>query len=152
MPIAAFTVVPQNGSASYTNDFHYTGGTPGAQCQWNFGPDAIPQTSTNSNPTNIIFTTSGQHLVGLATSLGDCVAEPAVQTVTAGRPQLSIAKAGTQIGLSWQGIGFVVEETGSLTPPVQWQTNQVQPSAVGGWYFMTVPNAASAKFYRLAAP
>ena len=152
VPVAAFTVVPHHGTASAVCDFIYTGGTPGAQCRWNFGPDAIPQTSTALNPVNVSFTTPGTHLVSLQTTLGSCAAEPAVQLVTVGRPQLSIAKTGTEIGLTWQGDGFVLQETDNLTPPVQWQTNQVQPNVVGDWYFMTVPNGGTTKFYRLAEP
>ena len=88
VPVAAFTVVPQPGSANAVFDFLYTGGTANAQFQWNFGPAAIPSTSSQMNPTGVMFTTPGPHLVGLEVRLGDCAAEPAVQSVTVGPPTI----------------------------------------------------------------
>ncbi len=151
VPIAAFTVAPQPGSAGFVNDFQYTGGTPGAQCQWNFGPDATPQTATGLNPTGVVFATPGQHLVVLETSLGGCVAAPAVQLVTVGRPTLNLLQTATDASLSWAGDGYVVQETESLSPPIQWHTIVATPTFVGGWYQASVPfSTTGARFYRLA--
>ena len=149
VPRAAFTVVPHPGSAGHTNDFLYTGGTVGAQHRWSFGPDALPPTSTEVNPTGVIFTSPGPHLVALETRLGDCVAEPAVRVVTVGQPVLGIARTGLEMTLYWSGAGYRVEETGSLTPPVTWQTLPSVPLAVGGGYLLRIPVAAGARFYRL---
>ena len=93
--------------------------------------------------------------MGLVAKLGGCVSEPDVHTVTAGQPQLKIAKAGAGIGLYWQGgLGRVLQETESLTDPVLWQTSLLQPSTAGDWLYVVDPNAAMAakKFYRLVAP
>jgi uncharacterized repeat protein (TIGR01451 family) len=150
LPKAAFVVVPQHGSAGFTNDFLYTGGTVGAQNLWTFGPDAIPQTSTATSPAGVIFTSPGPHQVTLETGLGDCIAELAIRMVTAGQPTLGIAPTGPDMTLSWTGDGFVAQETGSLTPPAQWQTVVAPPFALGDWYLLQVPMMGEARFYRLA--
>ena len=149
VPVAAFTATPQPGSAGAVCDFVYTGGTVGAQLLWNFGPGAIPSTSTALNPTGVLFTTPGAHLVGLETRLGDCVAEASVQVVTVGRPTLNIARTDTEVSLSWAGAGFVVKETDSLSSPVQWQPLPAEAVALGGRNFLNIPFPGGSKFYRL---
>ncbi|MBI5385181.1 MAG: HYR domain-containing protein [Verrucomicrobia bacterium] len=87
-PVAAFTVAPVSPTAGQPVNFTYTGGTGGATFAWNFGPGAIPPTSTAPNPAGIIFTTPGSHTVGLEVRLGDCVAPPASQVVMVGPPTI----------------------------------------------------------------
>jgi len=149
VPIAAFEVVPQPGLPGTVNDFIYTGGTPGATCLWDFGPDATPQTSTLTNPTGVAFNQAGPHLVSLRTSLGSCQAEPAVQIVTVGRPELSIVRTTEGPSFSWAGDGYRLQEADSLRPPIQWTNVVATPTVLGGWHFLQSPNPDSNRFYRL---
>ena len=150
LPKAAFTVMPRPGTAGHTNDFDYTGGTGGATFRWQFGPGAIPETSTETSPRGVIFPTPGPRLVSLEVSVGDCLAEPALRMLTVGRPQLVIARTAGGVTLSWPGDGYRVEETDDLTAPIQWgPVASPVPSAVGGWYLLELPEPGNARFYRL---
>ena len=149
VPTSAFTVSPRPGSAGATNDFSYTGGTPGATFLWDFGADAMPPTSTNMNPAGVVFPTDGQRNINLQVSLGGCDSAPAVATLSVGVPQLDAALSGGQICLTWQGYGYSLQATASLQAPVTWQNFSAPVTVVGGSSFVCVPATNSFRFYRL---
>lgn len=68
------------------------------------------------------------------------------------QPQLAIALAVGEVQLSWPlaAEGFVLQETGQLTPTPTWTAVTVPPETVGDRRQVTVPTAGEAKFYRLA--
>lgn len=82
LPVASFTITPVNASSPCTYSFTYTGGTTGASFLWDFGSGALPQTSTDQNPANVTYTQSGLKVITLQVTLGSCVTEPAVETLT----------------------------------------------------------------------
>ncbi len=82
MPIADFTITPNCVGNNCTYNFTYTGGTPGATFEWNFGSGATPQTSTDQNPTGITYSTFSKKVVSLRAILGECKSEFAVKTLT----------------------------------------------------------------------
>jgi gliding motility-associated-like protein len=54
-------------------DFAGSGGTtPGAVYSWDFGPDATPSASTQQNPQNVVFSTTGYHNIELTISENGC--------------------------------------------------------------------------------
>ncbi|MBU0763613.1 MAG: VCBS repeat-containing protein, partial [Bacteroidetes bacterium] len=55
-------------------DFTYTGGSENAAYLWNFGSDATPGTSTEQNPYNIVFSSTGTNLVTLIVDNNGCSA------------------------------------------------------------------------------
>lgn len=150
VPVAAFTVSPWIGSAGYTNDFTYTGGSSGAQFLWGFGPDATPATSTDQNPTGVVFASGGNHLVTLQVSLGGCQSDPAVRAVYAGVPVLNARRTGDQLSLYWQGDGFHLQETGDLRPGTTWMASSVTNAPVGAYYSALAPIGSGTRFYRLS--
>ncbi len=152
VPKAAFVALARPGTGGTVYDFTYTGGTPNAAHFWSFGPNANPPNSTAENPSGIVFQASGAQLVSLETGLGDCTDEPAVQRITAGTPQLSIARTADGVGLSWSGLGYRVEETASLAAPVQWSFVTETPVESGGWSFIQLPPRPGSRFYRLVMP
>jgi len=147
-PVAEFQVSPRPGSAGFTDDFTYTGGTAGATFLWDFGADATPSTSTQQNPAGVVFNHAGSHIVTLRTSLGDCQSEPAAHVVTVGRPLLVIASNGGPL-LSWEGDGYRVQETDSLTRPIVWRAASATPVGVNGFYSLQLPEPTGPRFYRL---
>jgi titin len=71
-------------------------------------------------------------------------------------PSLQLALAGAnrnQVSLSWANNGgnFLLQQTASLTPPVQWSTVAAAPSLVNGFYVVTAPPTNGSAFYRLTA-
>ncbi len=148
-PVAIFNVTPHSGSAGFAHDFTYTGGTAGATFAWDFGPDATPRTSTLANPAGVVFNNAGPHLVTLRTSLGDCESEPAVRIVTVGRPLLAIDAAPGGPLLSWEGDGYRVQETDSLSPPIVWRPVSATPVGLSGFYSVQLTEPGSTRFYRL---
>jgi hypothetical protein len=149
IPTASFVVSPWLGSANITNDFVYTGGATGASFVWDFGPDAIPPTSTNMNPAGVVFPIAGEQNVSLLVSQGGCDSTPATATIAAGLPSLDAELSDGQICLTWLGNGYTLEETASLLPPVNWQTVQSPVTVVGDSSFACVPTTNSFRFYRL---
>ena len=148
-PVAAFTVTPQLGTEGYMNDFAYTGGTAGATFLWDFGPDALPQTSTQQNPTGVFFIHPGPRLVSLRTSLGACESQPAVRVVTAGLTNLEIEAGSPGPVLFWDGDGYRVQQTDDLVNP-SWQPAPGTATNLGGQYFLQLPAPGVAtRFYRL---
>jgi hypothetical protein len=150
LPVASFTVIPRQGSAGHTNDFTYTGGTPGATFFWDFGPDAIPPTSTNMNPEGVAFPTDGLRNVDLEVFSGDCTASPGSYLLSVGQPSLNIASiAGNQVVLSWQGDGYSLQGANALNPPIPWQDISPSFTKVGITYFDTLAVTNTSMYYRL---
>ncbi len=150
LPVAAFTVSPRIGSAGYTNDFTYTGGSSNALFLWNFGADATPATSTNPNPTGVVFASGGNHQVTLQVSLGGCQSDPAFRVLYAGEPVLNAQPAGSQLSLYWQGDGFHLQETAALNPGTTWMASSVTNAQFGSYFSATAPIGSGTRFYRLS--
>ena len=150
VPVASFSVSPRIGSAGYTNDFTYTGGTSGAQFLWAFGPDAAPATSTNQNPVGVVFASGDDHLVTLQVTLGGCTSEPACRVLYAGLPALNAEHVGNQLTLSWRGDGFHLQETTSLAAGSPWTASSVTNAQVDSYYSAAVSVGSGTKFYRLS--
>jgi hypothetical protein len=66
-------------------------------------------------------------------------------------PPLQTAMAGGQLQISWPAslLGYVVEKTTSLAPPVNWVPATNGISLVGTQMVMSVTPTDSAAFYRL---
>jgi len=78
-PVAAFEVEHPCEVISNEFNFTYTGGTEdGATFLWEFGPNATPSTSTEQNPSGVVFSSSGERQVTLTVTRFGCMA-----TVTA---------------------------------------------------------------------
>jgi uncharacterized repeat protein (TIGR03803 family) len=75
-----------------------------------------------------------------------------VFSVSLPRPQLAIARAGTNVLLTWatNATGFVLQSTPSLAPPTTWTPIATNPPVVNGQYTVTNAISGSRKFYRLA--
>ncbi|MFZ0825875.1 MAG: carboxypeptidase regulatory-like domain-containing protein [Verrucomicrobiia bacterium] len=150
LPVASFTVAPRPGSAGHTNDFTYTGGTAGATFLWDFGPDAMPPTSTDMNPSGVVFPTDGLRTMNLQVFSGDCTSTAATYLLSVGQPRLTIASiAGNQVVLSWQGDGYSLEQSGTLTSPIPWQGISPILTQVGATHFATLGVTNSMMFYHL---
>jgi len=102
-PVASFTVAARPGSAAHTNDFTYTGGTVGATFLWNFGPDAVPPSSTVANPTGVVFPADGLKNISLQVRLGDCDAVPASYLLNVGQPRIDLAAMVTRFASPGRG-------------------------------------------------
>ena len=150
VPVAAFNVSPRTGSAGFTNDFTYTGGTSNAMFLWDFGTDATPATSTNQNPTGVVFASGGNHLISLQVNLGDCTSDPASRVVYAGAPVLNAQPAGNQFLLYWQGDGYHLQQTAALNPETTWMASSVTNAQAGSYYSAVVPIGSGPRFYRLS--
>lgn len=75
-----------------------------------------------------------------------CISLPVVQ------PQLTLAVAGTDVVLTWPTtpIGFTLESTANLVPPVAWTPVSPPPVLVSGQNTVTNPISAVLQFYRLS--
>jgi hypothetical protein len=151
VPIASFEVAAVSATDPRSFNFTYTGGTANASHSWYFGPDATPMTSTDANPTGVVFGSLGSHLVSLETRLGDCEAEPAVQRISVGRPTLSIERTATALSLSWRADGYRLQETGDLKAPVLWSGVLAKPDLIGGIYQIELSQPLGIRFFRLVA-
>jgi uncharacterized repeat protein (TIGR01451 family) len=150
LPTASFTVAPRPGSAGHTNDFTYTGGPTGTTVFWDFGPDAIPPTSTNMNPSGVVIPAAGLRTVSLQVFSGDCTATPATYLLSVGQPVLNLASiAGNQVVLSWQGDGYALQEAGTLSGPIPWQSISPPLTQVGATHFASLGVTNTVMFYRL---
>jgi len=150
LPSASFTVTPRPGSAGHTNDFTYTGGTVGATFLWDFGSDAIPPSSTNMNPSGVVFPADGLKIINLQVFTGDCTATPASYLLSVGQPKLSIASnTGNQVVLSWQGDAYSLQAAGNLSTPIPWQTISPTLTQVGATHFASLAATNTTIFYRL---
>jgi hypothetical protein len=142
MPISSFTVASPS---ALTRDFHYTGGTPGATLQWDFGTDAVPPTATGPDATGVIFSTGVQRVI-LRISVGGCEAEPSVKVLTVGgnnRTQLHASRSGGNMIITWEGPGQL-EAADEVSGPWGDVSNAASP--------YTAQMDGSARFFRLRLP
>ncbi|MBK7999739.1 MAG: hypothetical protein IPK15_13745 [Verrucomicrobia bacterium] len=67
-------------------------------------------------------------------------------------PRLSITQAGESVILTWpqNAIGFTLESTTNLNPPVTWSTVTPAPVVVNGFNTVINPASAAERFYRLS--
>lgn len=82
LPVSAMAAPPETLPVGTPVGFTYTGGTSAATFLWTFGPGATPASSTDENPTGVTYSTPGLKNVVLVVKLGDCEAEPAVQSIS----------------------------------------------------------------------
>jgi hypothetical protein len=104
-PVAEFESSHSCTSTGLEFDFTYTGGTSdGATFDWDFGPDATPQTSTDENPTGIVFATEGDKVVTLTVTRFGCVSvityTIGVETVECKNNKVSVCHNGNTICIS----------------------------------------------------
>jgi hypothetical protein len=121
---------------------------------------ALQETESLSPPiqwaavTNAPIATNGQFLVTLPLPAGNhfyqlfspCAAPPP-------SPLLEISSSpDDQISLAWAlaAAGFVVQETESLSSPIQWATLTNAPVINGDRFVVTLPRHAGNRFYRLS--
>jgi len=66
-------------------------------------------------------------------------------------PRLAAIASSANLTLTWptNAVGFIVESTTSLAPPVIWSTNSTVPTVIGGQNVVTVPVTGTQQFYRL---
>ena len=73
LPVADFSYNHTCSNEGLVYDFLYTGNYTGIETfYWNFGADAIPQTSTEMNPANIVFTSVGSKNISLTVDRDGC--------------------------------------------------------------------------------
>jgi hypothetical protein len=68
------------------------------------------------------------------------------------RPRVSAATAKNQeMDISWTATadGFILGETGTLTPPVDWQFSPLTPILSNGVFSVSVPVSSTSRFFRL---
>lgn len=68
------------------------------------------------------------------------------------RPSFNTASDSSQtLDISWTATtgGFLLEETGTLTPPVDWQFSPLTPTLSNGVFSVSVPVATAMRFFRL---
>ncbi|PCH96757.1 MAG: hypothetical protein COB85_03275 [Bacteroidetes bacterium] len=84
-------------------------GTTGATYMWNFGTGAIPASSTDENPTGIVYSTDGLKTVQLIATLGSCV-DSTTQSITINeKPTASFSSTAPACG----NVGVDFNNTGS---------------------------------------
>jgi uncharacterized repeat protein (TIGR03803 family) len=86
------------------------------------------------------------------TYLGGDFSDGSVFGLSLPRPPLAIARAGTNVLLTWttNWTGFVLQSTPNLAPPATWTTVTANPAIVNGQYTVTNAITGARKFYRLA--
>jgi uncharacterized repeat protein (TIGR03803 family) len=67
-------------------------------------------------------------------------------------PRLTVIPAVNNLILQWpaNSVGFSLQSTTNLTPPLVWDTVTSEPAIVSGQYTVTNPISGSRKFYRLS--
>ena len=86
-PIASFTSTAPACSGAPVN-FTNTGSTgAGYTFFWNFGPGATPATSTNENPTGVVYSAGGTITVTLTVGNGSCTTTDTQTIQITGQPQ-----------------------------------------------------------------
>jgi uncharacterized repeat protein (TIGR03803 family) len=118
--------------SGFTNLYSFTGG----------GDGASPQT-------DLIL--SGNILYGTASS-GGSAGDGTVFSFTLPRTQLAIARAGTNVILTWSAaiLGSSLESATNLAPSAVWITNSTTPVVISGLNTVTNAIGASSQFYRLS--
>jgi hypothetical protein len=93
----------------------------------------------------------GSTLYG-TTYLGGDFSDGTLFSVSLPRPQLAIARAGTNVLLTWSTnfSGFTLQSTASLVAPTTWNTITANPPVVNSNYTVTNGISGARKFYRLA--
>jgi hypothetical protein len=66
-------------------------------------------------------------------------------------PSLDARPNGRELILSWptNAVGFTLQSTLDLTPPVTWRDSTSVPTAIGARFTLTNTTSGSAQFYRL---
>lgn len=97
---------------------------------------------------NTLYTLS---VSGVASACGTSVASGANASFAfaAGNPALSASLSGASLLLSWKGTNFSLLQTGSLIPPVSWQSSGAPLSTAGNNVSTHVPIGAGPMFFRL---
>lgn len=74
-----------------------------------------------------------------------------LQTLSASAPQLSIARTGGNVILTWptNATGFTLETTTNLFSPVTWTSNSTTPVVLNGQNTITNPITGAKQFFRL---
>jgi uncharacterized repeat protein (TIGR03803 family) len=118
--------------SGFTNLYNFTGGDDGAS----------PQSD---------LVLSGNTLYGTAAS-GGSSDNGTVFSFTLPRPQLAIARSGTNVILTWSAglSGFNLEFATNLVSPTVWNTNLPAPVILSGFNTVTNAISASLKFYQLS--
>ena len=137
VPVASYTV---SSPSPLTRNFTYTGATPGATLQWDFGTGAVPSTATGPNPTGVVFPLGLQRAV-LRVSVSGCEAAPAVKVFTVNSSTLLHAsRSGQNMIITWDGSGQL-QSANQITGPWINVQNATSP-------YSTLMNE-SQKFFRL---
>ncbi|MBI3193795.1 MAG: T9SS type A sorting domain-containing protein, partial [Ignavibacteriae bacterium] len=98
LPVASFVVSAETVLAGSPVNFFYNGGNTGATYHWEFGYGAVQATSAEENPTGIIYLEEGEQLVSLNVGLGDCISEPAVQSIVVVAPHYATDRTMVNFG------------------------------------------------------
>lgn len=77
---------------------------------------------------------------------------PDTNTISA--PKLLITRSDASVTLIWQGdgIGYVLESSGSLSSPITWTLVDNTPVVAGGQSTIAITPSSNARFYRLRKP
>lgn len=82
---------------------------------------------------------------------GDYTERDTPVEIVAPPPQISIIPYGSNVILAWptNAVGFILQSTTNLTPPVVWSTNSPAPVLIGNQFEVFTPSSGTQKFYRL---
>jgi PKD repeat protein/lysophospholipase L1-like esterase len=91
------------------------------------------------------FMSGPQMFFRLAANLSELV-------LSSTQPELSLAFAGGKLVLAWptNAVGFVLQSTTNLVPPMQWNPVSSTPAIINGQYTVTNSISDSRMFFRLA--
>ena len=66
-------------------------------------------------------------------------------------PKLEVRRSAGSLTVQWptNAVGFTLQSTPSLTPPVTWIDSTNPPAVIGGQFTVTIPFSSGAKFFRL---
>jgi len=122
---------------------NYGGTVTGTQTDWPYFPAiATP------------VTLEGRVLSGVAAIAGANYHTVALLGTAPLLPCLSTRASGNQLILSWptNAVGFTLQSTPSLAPPVTWIESTNPPSVIGAQFTVTNSFSGNSKFYRLHKP
>lgn len=100
-----------------------------------------------------IAVTPGQFVTATATDAANNTSEFSACFTIATPPQLQITTTGaTTVAIAWTNTapGFVLRETASLTPPINWSLVTNTPLNVAGRFVVSLTTPAASRFYRLS--